>query len=244
MNFKQLLSLPLIGLVILLHSSCSKEKTAPLPDLGFADTSETKPWLDNTNFGVYKGVLTGTTGRIKIYFNNGDDVMKAYLWLDSLSDSLICIQPQVLGHPVLAAAFQGRISSFTFTTDEDGRNASLDNFIVQNRINVFGVIAHESTTQQVYCYESLFSGSLNGNFNFIRYGNFVQGLSRNNRNQTFIGKGLATGTAFRLDLNRPFSAIPLYNFQGGIDGSTGDYVSGTWSNPASESGIFNGQRTQ
>ena len=241
-TIKQLLSFFLLGLAIVLQSSCTKEATAPLPDLAFADTSETKPWLDNTNFGVYKGVLTGTSGRIKLYFNNGDDVMKAYLWLDSLSDSLICTQPQVIGQPVIAAFFQGRISSFTFTTDEDGRNASLDNFIVQNRINVFGVIAHESTTQQVYCYESRFSGTTTGNFNFIRYGNLAQGLSRNARGETFIGKGLATGTVFRLDLNGPLSAIN--NFQGGIEGSTGDYVSGSWSNSISGSGIFSGQRTQ
>lgn len=239
---KQLLTFSIVVLAIVLHSSCTKEGTAPLPDLAFADTSETKPWLDNTNFGVYKGVLTGNTGRVKIYFNNGDDVMKAYLWLDSLSDSLICTQPQAIGQPVIAAFFQGRISSFTFTTDEDGRNASLDNFIVQNRINVFGVIAHESTTQQVYCYESRFTGTTTGNFNFIRYGNLAQGLSRNARGETYIGKGLATGTVFRLDLNGPLSAIN--NFQGGIEGSTGDYVSGSWSNSLSGSGIFSGQRTQ
>lgn len=232
----------ILAALTLVHSSCSKETTPPLPDLGFVDTSETKPWLDNTNFGVYKGVLTGNSGRIKIYFNNGDDVMKAYLRLDSLSDSLICTQPQVLGQPVIAAFFQGRISSFTFTSDEDGRNASLDNFIVQNRINVFGVIAHESTTQQVYCYESRFTGTTTGNFNFIRYGNLAQGISRNARGETFIGKGLATGTVFRLDLNGPLSAIN--NFQGGIEGSTGDYVSGSWSNSVSGSGIFSGQRTQ
>jgi hypothetical protein len=228
-------------LSVVVFVACNKNDTDPLPKLNLADTSETKAFLDTTNFGIYKGVLTGTTGRIKLYFNNGDIIQKAIFTLDSLSDTLVCMERFVINEPVIAAFFQGRISSLTFTTDANGKNASLDNIIIRNRINVFGVIAHESKTDLVYCYESKFTGSERGNFNFITYGNQAQGLARNALGETFIGKGLLTGSVFKLNLNGPLNTINI--FQGGIEG-TKDYFSGSWAKSTNQSGVFSGVRTQ
>jgi hypothetical protein len=228
-------------MTIIFFTACTKNDTPALPKLNFTDTSETKAFLDTTNFGVYKGVLTGTTGRIKLYFNNGDTIKKAIITIDSLSDTLVCTQQFVIGQPVIAAFFQGRISSLTFTTDATGKNASLDNFIITNRINVFGVIAHESKTDLVYCYESKFTGSERGNFNFISYGNLTQGLAINALGQTFVGKGLLTGKIFKLVLNGPLNAQNI--FQGGIE-DTKDYFSGSWIKSTNQSGVFSGTRTQ
>ena len=230
-----------IILTIVFITACTKNETPALPSLNFIDTSETKAFLDTTNFGIYKGVLTGTTGRIKLYFNNGDTLQKAIITIDSLSDTLVCTEQYSIGQPVIAALFIGRISSFTFTTDASGKNASLDNFIITNRINVFGVIAHESKTDIVYCYESKFTGSEKGNFNFISYGNQTQGLAINALGQTFIGKGLLTGKIFKLILNGPLNAQSI--FQGGIE-DTKDYFTGTWAKSTNQSGVFSGTRTQ
>lgn len=242
--FKHLIS-PFVAAVLLIScfmSSCTKENTPRLPALGLADSSETKPWLDSTNFGVFKGVLTGETGRIKIYFRNGDTIMKAHLTIDSLEDDLVCTEIFQIGQPVVAAQFTGTRSSFNFTVDETGLQASLDNILVDGRINVYGVIAHESTSNLVYCYESKFTGGQRGQFNFIRYmGNLAQGLARTENDDTFFGKGLVTGDAFKLTLHGPLGAVRT--FQGGIE-STGDYFSGSWLESTPISGVFNGVRTQ
>jgi hypothetical protein len=242
---KQKIFIPFYFLAIfagLYLSSCTKENTPPLASLGFTDSTETKDSLDNTNFGIYKGVLTGTTGRIKFHFRNGDTIMKAVLTVDSLSDTLTCTETWVRGEPVIAAYFQGRISSLTFTTDATGENASIDNIIIRNRINVFGVIAHERSNEQVYCYETKFTGNQKGNFNFIKYGNLAQGLARNEGGDTYIGKGLVTGNIFKLNLNGPLGMVRI--FQGGIEGITLDYISGSWIETSAMSGVFNGTRTQ
>ena len=220
--------------------SCEKENTPRLPKLGLTDTSETKPFLDTTNFGVFKGVLTSTTGTIKIYFNNGDNVMKAVIHLDGFDEELTCTQPAAISQPVVAALFEGSHSSFTFTVDANGENASIDNIYVDGRINVFGVIAHEKTNQVVYCYESKFTGNQRGYFNFIRYGNQAQGIARNDAGDTYVGSGLVTGDVLKLTLYNSASLIRI--FQGGIEGTL-DYFSGSWLDDENVSGIFNGIRT-
>jgi len=231
-----LLLTPVIGLV-----SCEKENTPRLAKLGLTDTSETKPYLDTTNFGIFKGVLTGTSGTIKITFNNGNNVMKAFIQLDSFQEELTCTQPYAVSELVVAALFEGSCSSFTFTVDANGENASIDNIFVAGRINVFGVIAHEKSNQVVHCYESKFTGSQQGRFNFIRYGNRAQGIARNNAGDTYVGKGLITGDIFKVNLYN--SATQVRIFQGGIEG-TGDYFSGSWlEEDGSLSGVFNGVRT-
>src|SRR4051812_13537472 len=111
-------------IVSLLFFACEKSDTnIPLPSLNLGDTAETTASLDSTSFGVYKAVLTGNTGRMKIYINNGDTIVKAFLWLDSLADTLTCAQTFTLSQPIISAIFTGRISSFSLSADAAGNNA-------------------------------------------------------------------------------------------------------------------------
>jgi len=231
----------LLFTVTVLFFACNKADTSiPLPKLNFADTSETNPSLDSTSFGVYKAVLAGNTGRVKIYINNGDTIVKAYLSLDSLSDTLACLQPLTQAQSIGNAFFTGRISSFTLSADADGNNAAIENIIVTGHSNVAGAVAHENSGLPVFCYEAPFTGTEKGNFNFIRYGSTVAGVAVGSNGAVYSGKGLLTGSVFSIQMNGPSATTAT--FQGGLN-NTLDYYSGSWVVDANNSGVFNGKRT-
>jgi hypothetical protein len=225
--------------VILL--SCSKgDSTQPFTKLAFADSSETKPYLDSTNFGVYKGVIAGGAGYLKIYFYNGDTLLKAFVTVDSLSDTLYCTQNFAMGSPISLAQFSGRISSFAFGADTSGQAASVTALTITGRTNMVAQIAHESSAQIVYCYVCKYSGNEIGYFNFVKYGNKIAGVAKNNNGDTYKGDGTIAGNIFSVDLSGAFT--DSQNFEGGIDAINKDNVSGTWIKSTTSSGAFSGVR--
>jgi hypothetical protein len=233
-------SILLIGVTVFLFA-CNKADTGmPLPKQNFADTAETIASLDSTSFGVYKAVLAGNTGRVKIYINNGDTIVKAYLSLDSLRDTLTCLQPFTPGQAISNAVFTGRISGFYLSADADGNNAVIENIIATGHSHAAGVVAHENSDRPVYCYEAPFTGTEKGNFNFIRYGSTVAGVAVSNSGRMYSGTGLITGNIFLIQMNG--TSVTTATFQGGLD-TTGDYYSGSWVVDANMSGVFNGKRT-
>ncbi len=221
--------------------ACNKADTKmPLPKLNFADTAETIASLDSTSFGVYKAVLAGNTGRVKIYINNGDAIVKAYLSLDNLSDTLTSIYLFTPGQSISNAVFTGRISGFTISADAEGNGAVIENIFATGHGNVAGVVAHENADMPVFCYEAPFTGTEKGNFNFIRYGSNVAGVAVSKTGKVYSGKGLITGSVFLIQMNGTSSTTAT--FQGGLD-NTRDYYSGSWVVDANISGVFNGKRT-
>ena len=223
--------------------SCTKgDSSQPFAKLLFADTSETKPYLDSTNFGVYKGVLAGGKGHLKMYFQNGDTIVNAYLNIDSLSDTLTCLQHFTLGDRINYAIFTGRISSFIFSADTSGQVAKLENIFISGQGNLIGQVAHESTTNRVYCYEGVYSGDEQGNFNFIQYGNKVAAVAKSYTGETYKGVSIFSGNIF--SINMPGSISATGTFEGGIDNVNKDHFSGTWVKSLSSSGILSGVRTQ
>ena len=230
-------SILFISITVLLFSCNKADTSMPLPKLNLTDTAETISTLNSTSFGVYKAVLAGNTGRVKIYINNGDTIVKAYLWLDSLSDILTCLQPFTPGQSISSAVFAGRISGFHLSAAADGSNALIENIFVTGHSNVAAVVAHENSDMPVTCYESPFTGTEKGNFNFIRYGNKVAGVAVNSNGLIYSGAGFITGKVFSIQMNGAAAT-----FQGGLD-TTGDYYSGSWNATTGSSGVFSGKRT-
>ena len=64
--------------------SCGKSKTET--NSSFATKAETKPQFDKSSFGVYKGVIVGSSGYIVFKINNGDNVVKGFLKIDGKED--------------------------------------------------------------------------------------------------------------------------------------------------------------
>ncbi|MBI5371520.1 MAG: hypothetical protein HZA79_05780 [Sphingobacteriales bacterium] len=220
---EKLLSL-LIALA-LIGSACKKTKTESSSG-GLPVSPETKPQYNNTSFGVYKGVVVGSTGTIVIRINNGDTIVKAYLSIGNNKDTLSANQPVIAGQPILDLDFTGRISSMTLSANADGSNAQVTSLTITGHPNAGALVVHENSTQQVLCYEGTFSGDLNGTICFVKVGTLIRSEPVNFLAKvpadTFFLKGncvpetdtLRTHTHYMYDLGNPvrtFSGYPTFS---------------------------------
>ncbi len=162
--------LPLL-LPIAILFACNKSGTDNNDsNTGLSTSPETKPQYDHTTFGVYKGVIIGSSGTITFKINNGDNVVKGYLTIDNQKDTLTTTATITLGQPLLNVLFTGRISSMRVSANANGSNAMLSNIQINGHNNVTGFIIHENSTKQVLCYEGTFTGGASGIINATRVG--------------------------------------------------------------------------
>jgi hypothetical protein len=229
----------IIPLVIALFA-CSKSDTASTqpPNTGLATASETKAQYNNTSFGVYKGVVIGSTGTIVFKINNGDNIVKGYLVIDNTKDTLSTTQTLVAGQAINNVRFVGRISSMALSVNADGSNASLSNIIITGHNNVAIFIIHENSTKQVFCYEGTYSGNLSGTLNCTRVGenngDTAYVLAKVNDSLVVQGFGQVNNNSINIRLAAPFA----------IQGSfSGNNFNGTWSWTNIGTGTFACNRT-
>lgn len=151
--------------------ACQKADTGTsTTNNALSSAPETKPQYDNTSFGVYKGVIVGSSGYIIFRINNGDNIVKGYLTIDNQKDTLSTTATLVPGQALSNILFTGRISSMKVSANANGTNASLSNVQINGHNNVTGVIVHENSTKQVLCYEGTFTGTASGIINATRVG--------------------------------------------------------------------------
>lgn len=148
--------------------SCGKSKTEK--DNSFATKAETKPQFDKTSFGVYKGVIVGSSGYIVFRINNGDNVVKGFLKIDGREDVLTTNEVLVAGKAISNVLFTGSFSSMRLSADADGKNAELSDIKIEGHKYAGGYISHEKSNQQIILYEGTFNGIYSGIFNIARVG--------------------------------------------------------------------------
>ena len=169
---KNLLYLNLLFISISLLVACSKSNNKQ-PDQhppGVPTSPETKPQYDNTSFGVYKGVIIGSSGIIIIKVNNGDNIIKAYLTIDNQRDTLSTLQTLTPGQAINNLSLTGRFSSLRLSANADGSNAQISNLVITGHPLVTALIVHENSNRQVLLYEGVFSGEISGRINFVKVG--------------------------------------------------------------------------
>lgn len=137
---------------------------------GVATSPETKPQYDNTSFGVYKGVVIGSSGFVIIRVNNGDNTIKGFLTIDALKDTLSTTQTLTAGQPIRNLPLTGRISTMTLSANADGSDAEIKNLTIAGHPNAEALIFHENSTQQVLMYEGTMSGAYTGKINIVKAG--------------------------------------------------------------------------
>ena len=152
----------LVAIIVISLFACKKSNTDTKDtDNGLPTAPETKPQYDNTAFGVYKGVIIGSSGYIIFRINNGDNIVKGYLTMDNQKDTLTTTTVLVSGQPISNILFTGRISSMRLSANANGSNSTLSEIRINGHNNVTGFISHEESTKQVFCYEGTFSGGIN-----------------------------------------------------------------------------------
>jgi hypothetical protein len=231
--------------------ACKKSNSDNPQNNGLPTAAETKPQFNNTSFGVYKGVIIGSSGTIIFRINNGDNIVKGYLTIDSQKDTLSTTATLVAGQPISNVLFVGRISSMRISANANGSNAMLSNIQINGHNNVTGFIIHENSNKQVLCYEGTFTGGASGVINATRVG-------LNNNDTTFIlskvqsvndttlyrGFGGTVNDTARVNLYLPGGGSPQFQITGMYN--TGNFnpntFNGTWSG-AYGNGQFTSQRT-
>ena len=235
---KKLLVLLIAAFAIALFACQKSHNSTTTTATGLASTPETKAQYNNTSFGVYKGVIIGSTGTIVFKINNGDNVVKGYLSIDNTKDTLSTTQTLVAGQAINNVRFTGRISSMTLSVNADGSNASLSNISITGHNNVTIFIIHENSTKQVLCYEGTYSGNLSGTLNCTRVGinngDTAYVLAKVNDTLFVQGFGQVNNNSINISLTIPFA----------IQGSfSGNNFNGTWSWTNIGTGIFACNRT-
>jgi hypothetical protein len=229
-------------------ASCDKKDDGQ--ETGTSST-ETTVEFDHSSFGIYKGVIVGSSGTLKIEINNGNSSAKAWLTIDGQSDVLTCSATFTEGQAIRNAAFTGAFSSFTFSVDADGGNPVIENLSIEGHSNVVVVVIKETSNSVVAAYEGTYTGGNNaaGVLNIARNNNRFAGSVKGD-------DGFTAGLSGTIDGNGNFSGTSHTTFNGlsvtlTYSGKfTGDNVSGTWNNSwqveeetRTNSGSFSGSKT-
>jgi hypothetical protein len=143
-------------------------------------STETTAAFDHSNFGLYKGIIVGSSGTVKIQINNGDNVVKADIVVDSKSDVATCSDALTGGQAIRNAVFTGASSSFTFSVDANGKNPSITNMVIEGHDDVAAIVFKETSDDAVAAYEGTLTGGLGarGIINITRNSNTFKAITR------------------------------------------------------------------
>lgn len=222
--------------------SCGKSGDNPSNQL--PSKAETKPQYDNTSFGVYKGVIIGSSGYIVFRINNGDNTAKGELTIDDRKDILSTTQTITAGQPIVNVKFTGSFSSMTLNAGPDGRNAWITDIRIDGHADdVAAIIFHENSTQQVFSYEGKISGTLSGTINLNKItGNDTTFSIMKFNNEPIVYYGFSYKISNdSIGFNFYDVGAPYYEFKGKWGG---DSFNGSWSDETdTNKGTFNSTRT-
>jgi hypothetical protein len=222
-------SLFIIAFVLVLFQSCSKENQSS------SSSTEAQAAYDNSSFGLYKGVIVGSSGTIKITVNNGDNIVRAYLVVDGTKDTLISNSSFISGQSISNATFTGKLSTFKFSVNGSGSSATITSITIQGHTNVAGIIGKQTSTQVVSCFEGTYNGQTStglkstGTFNCFLVGNIIVGISRETANGY---TDTVTGNITNGNISAQGTVTTGANFSGTLKDTQ---CSGTWVN-----GVYSG----
>ncbi|HEU5289723.1 MAG TPA: hypothetical protein VFU05_03710 [Cyclobacteriaceae bacterium] len=232
--------LSLIALLFIsLFSGCKDDMSAYECD-ACTNNPEANPAYDNTGQGIYKGVLIGSSGNIKVNMANDGTTISAVIVIDGASVTLTGN-----GTYSTSSGFQGSFTgSFNggtiiipFSVSNIGV-VSVGSPTIPGHSNVIFSVLKERSTQLVEAYEGTFRGADSGTFNML--------ILRDNQ-----GNGVWYAIA-RSDADFYLQGDIMSNDLTGGGGELlvtgeigGDNVSGAWQNTSVEavSGTWKGKRT-
>lgn len=205
--------------------ACSDDNSS---SSNLSDTPTAKVAYDNNNYGIYKGVFVGSTGRITVNLNN-DGQITATLVIDGKSYTYTT-EDTTQENSYTSITFSLNNDSFDFEVESDGSNPIISNISISGHAGAAIQIIKEESDSQVYCYEGTFTeDGGGGTLNLVISDNQIYGL-------VLPGDGELlphlTGT---ITNNSITGSIPdTATFTGTINGNnitgnwTSDTGSGTW----------------
>ncbi len=216
--------------------SCSSDSSSDTNTTPLATVPLAKAEFDSSNFGIYKGVIIGSSGVITINIKN-DGNLNATLVIDGVSSSYSSAGEVALNQAITNLIFTNGTNSFTINISASGDNIEVIDSNIQNHLGAIFNVVKEYSTDLVKCYQGTYSGTTdNGLFNIIILDQELYGLSRSS----------TSPESEALFLNGGFIENTISGtFDGGTFTGTvsGNNISGTWQNTSQETGTWTGQRT-
>ena len=228
---KKLLLLLIAGLIF---TACSSDSSTPAgPTL--SDTPTAKIQFNDTNFGIYKGILVGPTGLITLNIKN-DGFLNATVVLDGVSYLFTSEGTVTEGQAITDLVFTNGEMSFAVSISADGTEVNETAISLAGYPSADMLLTKEYSDAQVTCYQGTYSGDAMGEFNFLAIGTNVYGLSLGSDGlNNFYIQGSRSGNSLT-------GTYDLGIFSGTY---TGNNVSGTWednTSGSSDSGTWTSQR--
>lgn len=235
---KRILSLAAIMVCVsFFFSGCKKEKKQHQSDkcTSCAVFPEAKAQFDNSSAGVYKGIITGSSGTLAFYIGNADNEIKALIAFDGKSAVLTStsLSDWDPGDAINAAVFIGTLDGkqvqAKLTIGAGGQDPFVELTIPGHTINV--AVFKETSAVLVKSFEGTYSGDEKGTLNIVMAGDeytvLVKGQVLVRRTKLVDGKieFISSGTAVK-----------------------GEFISenllrGEWSNTEGEKGTWQAERT-
>lgn len=171
-------------LLLTLLSSCKKDGLDKgVHDIQYSTRPETLPEFDNTNYGVYRGVIVGSSGTVVIRVRNSNNEIKAYIDFEGFKDTLHVNNEVYFKSAITRLAMKGRRSSALFSVAGNGSAPKIEQLIIDGKLRR-GFVFHENSNEMISLYKGkMYSPDVinaqgevvkekeTGVFNCIRVGN-------------------------------------------------------------------------
>lgn len=233
---KKVILFVLIALAFSCSSSEDSTQTPPTSDIdnsGLPMTPTAVIQYNDSNFGIYKGIVVGSAGTIVINLMN-DDATSATMVVDGVTHTFTTADIITLDQPINAMIFTSGNNSFKFSVDGNGLNPNMSNLILENHPDASGEVIKEYSDALVRCYVGTFSGDDEGDLTLMRIENSVYGLTKSNTEED---SHFIEGT---IDTNLVINGVlTVGTFKGYVNGAT---LSGTWKESSSVNGTWTSQR--
>jgi hypothetical protein len=159
-------------------------------DPGIQDTkSEAKPLHDTRSGGVYKGVIVGTSGVLKIDVANHSHTLFAVVDCGNFKDTLFSQMSYTVGSALEDVYFSAAGAHLFFSVGADGSNPRAD-LSITDFPHLDVLLEKETSVQPVITYLGTFTGDANGMVHFLVKSQTCQGIALStNDNQKYQLKG-------------------------------------------------------
>jgi hypothetical protein len=225
-------SLPATTIATLLFiASCSKSND----DNPQSEKPTAKAGYDNSNYGYYKGVFVGSTGTVVVNIYN-DNALSAYFKVDGEDYNFTTTQTVQEGDGTTLNFVSGS-NSFTFTVDGNGTRPTITNLVMNGHPNAATLLAKETSTVLVKCYEGTYTGDEDGIFNALIYNNQIKAFAKS---LTFYDTYEVDGTVSNNQIDASGTVNTSSVFKGTISGNN---LSGTWEDIPYSKGNWSATRT-
>jgi hypothetical protein len=194
-----------------------------------------KAAYNNSNYGYYKGVFVGSTGIIAVNIY-GDNTLSAYFKVDGADYNFTTTQTVQEGDGTTLNFVSGS-NSFTFTVDGNGTRPTITNLVMNGHPNAATLLAKETSTVLVKCYEGTYTGDEDGIFNALIYNNQIKAFAKS---LTFYDTYEVDGTVSNNQIDASGTVNTNSVFKGTISGNN---LSGTWEDIPYSKGNWSATRT-